>query len=46
MERYGPLFGFPVQFTRGEAVLCSYPKDNDPAKFDTEFWYQDLLLVE
>ena len=42
----GPLFEFPVQFTKGEAVLRSYPKDDDHAKFDTEFWYQDLLPVE
>lgn len=39
----GPLFQFPLKFKKGEKVLRSYANDEEQSKFDTEFWYQDLL---
>ena len=38
----GPIFKFPIEFSLGEKVLKSYPKDEN-TNWDTSFWYCDLI---
>ena len=39
-----PFFREPVSFDRGEVVYRKYTTDNADNKWDTGFWYCDLLL--
>ena len=38
----GPIFKKPIEFTLGEKVKKTYPKDEN-TNWDTSFWYCDLI---
>lgn len=50
----GPMFASPVSFTKGDVVHRTYTRsggtnthtDQTDTRWDTGFWYQDLLLNE
>lgn len=50
----GPIFSSPVPFTKGEVVHRTYTRSDESdthtnqtdTRWDTGFWYQDLLLNE